>query len=162
MKKQFLMLLTIFVFLSCNEQKDLKTPIKQKEESVYISPPRKIDENSLIGFACYSSGRKSKPVTEINKLLLSKDYSGIREKLYSKSVAERYLATVVCQRLEQKKTLSLTQTDQHQIEKNKNSDEKITICSGCTNEEEMRMKALFSSETFLSDYLKDWLNEMLK
>ena len=162
MKKQFLLLLTILVFLSCNEQKDVKTPAKQKEELVFISPPRKIDENSLIGFACYSSGRESKPVTAINKLLLSKDYSGIREKLYSKSVAERYLATAVCQRLEQKKSLSLTQTDRHQIEKNKISDEKITICSGCTNEEEMSMKALFSSKTFLSDYLENWLNEMIK
>ncbi len=163
MKKQILFLLISFIFLSCNDKKDSNATEKQTESLILPPPPPKIvDENSLIGFACYSSGRKSEPVKTISKLLVDKNYNGISKKLSSKSVAEKYLATVVCKKLEKRNLISLTRVDQSQIEENLISDEKIVICSGCTNKKELAMKELFSSDTFLSVYLEEWLKKMIK
>ena len=162
MTKQILSILIIFIAFSCHKKQEEETQKTHQKLILLPPPPKKVDENTLVGFACYSSGRKSEPVKIITELLADKDYNGIRKKLSSKSVAEKYLATITCKKLENKNLISLTQVDKSQIKENLISDEKIVICSGCSNKKELTMKELFSSDTFLSAYLEEWLKEMIK
>ncbi|MCL9804425.1 hypothetical protein NAT51_02755 [Flavobacterium amniphilum] len=157
MKIQILFALVIFPFLNCKEKSIPKTIEKQSIELVSLPPEEKIDENRLIGFGCYFSGRKSEPVKVMGKLLTKKDYIGIRAKLSAKSTAERYLATAVCTTLEAKKVISLTPSEQTRIKQNMMSPDKVVFCSGCTFEEEFTMKELLAS-----GHLNNWLKEMIQ
>lgn len=167
-KKRILYFIILCIAFSCNKNKEKEVLQKQKEEFVVPlplppPPPKKNDENSLVGFACYYSGRKSKPVKEISEILGNKEYSRVKEKLYSINIAEKYLATVICERLLKKRLITLTENELNQIKKNKVSSEKVTICSGCTHEAELTMSEMFSSnENFLSKSIEEWLKGMIK
>lgn len=150
---------------SCAKKEEQKGLKKQNEEFVVPPPlpPKKVDKNSLVGFACYYSGRESKPVKGISEILVNKEYSRVKEKLYVINTAEKYLATIACERLQQKRLITLTEKELNQIKENKVSSEKVTICSGCTNEEELTIKELFSSDkNFLLKSIEKWLREMIK
>jgi hypothetical protein len=166
MKKRILYFMMLWITFSCNKNQEKEVLQKKKEEFIVRlppPPPKKIDENSLVGFACYYSGRKSKPVKEISEILVKKEYSRVKEKLYSINTAEKYLATVICERLLQKRLITLTENELKQIEKNEVSNEKVTICSGCTHGEELTIKKMFSSnENFLSKSIEEWLKDMIK
>ncbi|SHF83490.1 hypothetical protein SAMN05444377_1232 [Flavobacterium fontis] len=164
MKRNILFILLTFVFLCCNgkqTEKEAKTEKKEIEEIELPPPPRKIDMDNLIGFACYSSGMTSKPVETITKLLENENYSEVKNKLASKSVAEKYLATIACNELKKQNAISLSISELKQIEINMNSNEKTTICSGCTNENEITLKQLFSTKTFIERGVKEWLKESI-
>lgn len=159
--KQILFLLLFLLAFSCQKQQDENT---KKEAIVKLPPPpRVIDEKTLIGFACYYEGRKSKPVEKITEILKIKDYNTLRAKLYDSSTAEKYLATVTCEKLETRKLIKLTEKEAIQVKINKASNEKVTLCGGCTNEEEFTLKQMFTSEeNFLSDSVEEWLMETIK
>ena len=159
--KQILFLLIVFIAFSCQKQEE-KNNAKVTIENP-PPPPKVIDEKTLIGFACYYAGSKSKPVKKISEILKSKNYTTLKVKLYDVSPAEKYLATVACEKLETKKIIKLTEKEFAQIKINKASEEKVTLCGGCTNEEELTLKQMFTSkENFLADSVKEWINEMIK
>ena len=159
--KQILFLLIVFIAFSCQKQEE-KNNAKVTIENP-PPPPKVIDEKTLIGFACYYAGSKSKPVKKISEILKSKNYTTLKVKLYDVSPAEKYLATVACEKLEAKKLIKLTEKEFAQIKINKASEEKVTLCGGCTNEEELTLKQMFTSkENFLADSVKEWINEMIK
>jgi len=155
--KQILFLFIVFITFSCQKQQEKNN---SKVTIVKLAPPQKvIDEKTLIGFACYYAGSKSKPVKKISEILKSKNYTTLKVKLYDVSPAEKYLATVACEKLETKKLIKLTEKQFAQIKINKASEEKITLCGGCTNEEELTLKQMFSSEeNFLADSVEEWIN----
>ena len=159
--KQILFLLIIFITFSCKKQQENSSA---KEVIVQLPPPPKvIDKNTLIGFACYYEGSKSNSVKKISEILKNKNFTNLKAKLYDANPAEKYLATVACEKLEKKILIKLTEKESTQIKVNKSSKEKVTICSGCTNEEELTLKDMFYSEdNFLSDSTEEWLNEMIK
>jgi len=159
--KQILFLFTVFIAFSCQKQQEKNNA---KVNIVKLPPPPKvIDEKTLVGFACYHAGSKSKPVKKISEILKSKNYITLKVKLYDVSPAEKYLATVACEKLETKKIIKLTEKEFAQIKINKASEEKVNICSGCTNEEELTLKQMFTSEdNFLADSVEEWINEMIK
>lgn len=163
MRKYILLFAIISIFLNCNK-KEIKNIETQKEnlELPAPPPPREIDKNNLIGFACYYSGRKSDPVKLFSELNVGKQYSIIRKKLQSTSSAEKYLATIVCEKLQQKKLIRLTQKELNLIEENKMSLEKMTICSGCTRQEEFTIKEMLTDNNFLSETIERWLAETIK
>lgn len=161
MKKQILFYLLIFVLFGCkNEQKE---EVIQKTEVIKL-PPRKIerDENNLIGFACYYSGQKSKPVKKFSEILLKKDYSIIIENLKAKNIADKYLATAICEKLSEKKLINLSEDELNQIKMNKNSSEKVSTCAGCTNDVTMTLKELFLEKNYIMEETEEWLNKMIK
>jgi hypothetical protein len=162
--KQILFLLIVFIAFSCQKQQEKNNANVNIENIPPPPPPRKvIDEKTLIGFACYYAGSKSKPVKKISEILKSKNYTTLKVKLCDVSPAEKYLATVACEKLEAKKIIKLTEKEFAQIKINKASEEKVTLCGGCTNEEELTLKEMFTSEeNFLADSVEEWINEMLK
>ena len=114
MKKQLLFISFFSIFLSCNGKTESGT---EQNETVSV-PLRKLDKSNLIGFACYSSGMTSKPIETFTKLLETENYDEIKRKLSAESAAERYLATIVCKKLEKENIISLSNENLKQIEKN--------------------------------------------
>lgn len=160
MKQILFLLLIIFIVFSCQKQLE-----KNNTKAAIVKlPPRKvIDEKTLIGFACYYAGSKSKPVKKISEILKRKDYATLKIKLYDESPAEKYLATIACEKLETKKLIKLTESEFAQIKINKANEEKVTLCGGCTNEKELSLKQMFTSkENFLEDSVEEWINEIIK
>lgn len=159
--KQILFLLLIFIIFSCQKQKENNST---KETLVKLPPlERVIDKRTLIGFACYNFGSKSNSVKKISEILKNKNYANLKTKLFGVNPAEKYLATVACEKLEKKNLIKLTEKEFTQLKVNKSSEEKVTICSGCTNEKELTLKNMFYSEdNFLSNSTKEWINEMIK
>lgn len=146
MIKQISLVLLFFLITSCQKLQE-------------INDIRK--EDSLIGFACQFAGVESKSVKSITLILQNKDFFSVKKKLWSESPAEKYLATRACERLNKKNIIKLTKNELNQIEINKSSDEEISICQGCSNQEELTLSELFSKETFLSISIEEWLNEMI-
>ena len=160
--KQILFLLIIFITFSCKKQQENSS---EKEVLVKLPPLRQkvIDKRTLIGFACYYAGSKSNSVKNISEILKNKNYKTLKAKLYDINPAEKYLATVACEKLMKENLIKLTEKEVSQIKANKSNEEKVTICAGCTNEEELTLKDMFSSkENFLSDSTEEWLKEMIK
>ena len=145
-KKTFVLLLICTIF-SCQKLQEINDIQK---------------ENGLVGFACQFAGVESKPVENITIILQNKDFYSIKKKLWSVSTAEKYLATIACERLDEKSKIKLTKNELNQIEINKSSDEEVSICEGCANREELTLNELFSSKgSFLSIPIEEWLNEMI-
>jgi hypothetical protein len=161
--KQILFLLIVFITFSCQKQKEEESNIKEAILKLPPPPPKIIDKKTLIGFACYYGGTKSESVKNVSEILKTKNYTTLKAKLYGINPAEKYLATVACEKLETKKLIKLTEQEFAQIKINKESDEKVTLCGGCTNEEELTLKEMFTSkDNFLADSVEEWINDMIK
>ena len=160
MNKQILFYLLIFLCFSCKEEQ--KEEVIQKTKVIKLPPKKITDENNVIGFACYYSGRKSKAVNKFSEILSKKDYSIIKGSLKATNIADKYLATAICEKLSQKKLINLTEEELNQIKKNKNSSEKVSTCAGCTNDETMTLKELLLEKNYITEETEEWLNEMLK
>lgn len=160
--KYFLLVLIVVSFFSCKKQTE-NNELKTSVLKLPPPPPRVIDKRTLIGFACYYAGSKSFSVKVISRILKDKNFSKLKRKLYAINPAEKYLATIACEKLENKRLIKLTSTEFNQIKVNKLSGEKVTICGGCTGSEELSMKEMFCSKrNFLSKSIEDWLIEMIK
>ena len=115
----------------------------------------------MIGFACYSEGVESNPVRAYSELIKNRKYAVIIEKLKSENAAEKYLSTIVCKRLEQKKLITLTKSEFDQINDIMSSQKIIIICAGCTEEEELTIEDMFS-DNFLTEDIEEWLSNNIK
>lgn len=161
--KQILFLFIVFIAFSCQKQEEKNNKKVTIVKLLPPPPPKVIDEKTLVGFACDHAGSKSKPVIQISEILKSKNYITLKVKLYDISPAEKYLATVACEKLNTKKIIKLTEKEFTQIKINKTSEEKVTICSSCTNKEELTLKQMFTSkDNFLADSVEEWINNMIK
>ncbi len=152
-KTQFLLivLLPMALYFSCN------SPIKNKETEIANStinepPPinKPIDENSLVGFACFYQGRKSEPVVVVSEVWKSKNYVKLKLLLFSSKPAEKYLATLLCLKLKGEGNIKLSNEELNQIVKNKISNKVISFCDGCTQREEFTLSQLFNDKMELS------------
>ena len=160
--KTLLILITISVSLSCQEQEKIKE-VQTKRADISIQSKSVKSDDNLIGFACFEDGRKSQSVELFSELLTKKDYTGIRNRLVNKNPAEKYLASIVCLKLQEKKMIELTTEEKKQIKSNKRSFDLVTICSGCTDWEERTILELFQpNHTFLKEEIEVWLKEMIK
>jgi hypothetical protein len=156
MTKQIYFLLIICLIFGCQKHEKIDDKI------ITIKLPKR-DKNNIVGFACFHAGSKSEPVKKISEILKNKNYKNLKGKLYNENPAEKYLATIACEKLEKKNLIKLTEMEFAQIKINKTSEEKVTICSGCTNEEELSMKDMFTSkQNFLADSAEEWIIEMIK
>ena len=93
-----------------------------------------------IGFACGYSGSPTESVILIDSLVKSQDFNKIRRLLNSKDNGKKCLSIIVCEILEAKKVVELTEKERETIKNAYESNEKITICAGCTYYGDSTMK----------------------
>ena len=129
-----------------------------------------IDEKSMIGFGCSVGGEQSETVKKFSILLAKKKYQKVVEFLNSKNVAEKALAAFVCEKLSGLKIITLTPEDLIHIQNIKESEDLVSVCSGCTQFEKIATKSLFVSEEgstsfegfLLEEHAKYWFEYYLK
>jgi hypothetical protein len=119
-----------------------------------------IKEEELIGFACFYEGEPSEKVKEVAGLLHKKNYKGISKLLASSNNAERYLAVVSLERLNQYQQYSFTDEEKKRIAEIKSSESEVTVCSGCLMLEKIAMKHLFSE--MWQNFATSWLDKNIK
>lgn len=119
-----------------------------------------LDNNEMIGFACYIEGRQSKTVKRFAKKLKTKNYKWISKKLSSENNAEKYMSVITLERLSELGKHKLTQTELNLIAEIKQSTELVSVCSGCTYFENVKLKNMFMEEMRSLGY--SWLDDNLK
>jgi hypothetical protein len=129
-----------------------------KSDYIIIAPPpiEKIDENTLVGFSCYSTGIQSKSVKEVSEILNDKGIDELKKLLFSNKSACKFLATYICMKQKEKKEWVFTQNEIKQIELNKLSNERINFCSGCNNSDSYSLKELFLTKNDYSQEFEKW------
>lgn len=146
--------------LGCQTETKRQENRIEHDESTLPPPPKNYDPNNIIGFACYEAGSMSNSVESFSKLLQNKDYNSVKDRLEKESPADRFLATFLCEKLFEKNLITLSSKELSQIDRNKKSSELVVICSGCTNEDELTMKELFSPQkNYCMDELEEWFKE---
>ena len=129
-----------------------------------VNGQKDIDLKKLVGFACFSDGSKSEIVIKFTKLIQKSKYGSIIEQLDSKNVAKKYLAVIVSERLANDGKVKLNEVDKSKIDKIKNSEEEVQVCSGCLYFEKIPIKQLFveSKDNYMKIYAEDWLERQFK
>tara|TARA_R110000744_G_scaffold81116_1_gene159553 strand:+ start:2631 stop:3068 length:438 start_codon:yes stop_codon:yes gene_type:complete len=123
-----------------------------------------INPKELIGFGCYSGGTSSDVVNDITFDLHDSKYKKVLKKLKSKNPAERYLAVIVAERLTELNKYELTEIDKRLIKNAYESEDLVSVCSGCTYFDQIELKKLLSKEkeNFMWTYAEFWLEEYIK
>ena len=123
-----------------------------------------INPKELIGFGCYSGGTSSDIVNDVTFDLNDNKYKKVIKKLNSKNPAERYLAVIVAERLTELNKYELTEIDKGLIKKAYESNDLVSVCSGCTYFDQIELKKLLSKEkeNFMWTYAEFWLEEYIK
>ncbi|WP_394908070.1 hypothetical protein [uncultured Mesonia sp.] len=119
-----------------------------------------VDKNEMVGFACYFAGQPSKTVKKVTTKLNNKKYNSIAKLLTSDNTAERYLAVISLEQLAELNKYNLNETEKNLIAEIKQSDELVSICSGCTYFEKVSLKELLTEKKKL--FAKNWLNRNIK
>lgn len=113
--------------------------------------------NRLVGFACGEAGNPTPLVENITVLIKEKKYSEILSFLNSKNSGKIYLAIIVLERLDKKKSYLLNDKQKTIISHLKSSNILVLNCLGCFKEINS-MKEMFKKEDFIGE--KYWLDEM--
>jgi len=107
-----------------------------------------ISAQDRIGFACGYAGSKSESVTLIDSLVSNREYVEIKELLNSRDYGVKCLAIIVCEILDNKGTITLTDKELDEIKKMYSSKKKINICSGCTYYAEPTIEDILNETDF--------------
>ncbi|PQJ17060.1 MULTISPECIES: hypothetical protein [Nonlabens] len=119
-----------------------------------------VDRNEMVGFACYFAGQPSKTVEKYTQKLYNQNYKWISKRLKSKNNAEKYMSVIILERLTEVKKYKLNETELNLISEIKNSDELVSVCSGCTYFEKVSLKELLADDKKL--FAKNWLDRNIK
>jgi len=156
MKLHFFFLM--LVLCACSKTQNVS--VEPENEIIELPDMPERDNENTIGFACGFSGTSSEAVASISYLAENKKYETLKSALYKGTPAKRYLASLVCKRLEENKKLSLNPGERLQLNQNINSEEQVHTCSGCTYFEQQSLKTLNSDE-FFNREIDEWLNALL-
>ncbi len=107
-----------------------------------------ISAQDRIGFACGYAGSKSESVALIDSLVSNMEYFQIKELLNSRDYGVKCLAIIVCEILEEKGKISLTDKEIAEIKESYLSKERIKICSGCTYSGEPTIAEILNETDF--------------
>lgn len=160
MKNIYIVLLLLLINFGCKNNNEFEKENLEKELIKLPPPPKKIDENSLVGFTCYYSGRKSKPVENITEIIENKKFEQLKKKIISNKPAEKYLATFACIKLLEKGIIKLNKDELNQIIENKLCDVEIYFCGGCTEAESYKLSKLLSEKTEFTSEVENWFNQI--
>jgi len=141
--KNLIYIFTIFVFIS-------NSAIAQDN----------VDKNEMVGFACYFAGTPSKTVEKYIQKLNNENYKWISKKLNSENNAEKYMSVITLEKLNKLGKYKLNKTELTLIAEIKQSEELVSICSGCTYFEKVSLKELLTKKKKL--FAKNWLNKNIK
>lgn len=119
-----------------------------------------IDENKMVGFACFYEGRETKVVTKVGRLLKQKKYSKIKDLLRSQNTAEQNLAVICIERLNAIEKVTITNDEKLLIDQIRSSSELLATCSGCFPHPGAALKDVFNSEILWGAPL--WLDRHIK
>ena len=141
--KNLIYIFTIFVFIS-------NSSIAQDN----------VDKNEMVGFACYFAGTPSKTVEKYIQKLNNGNYKWISKKLNSENNAEKYMSVITLEKLSELGKYKFNKTELKLIAEIKQSEELVSICSGCTYFEKVSLKELLTEKKKL--FAKNWLNRNIK
>jgi hypothetical protein len=99
---------------------------------IFFSINSTIIAQDKIGFACGYDGNRTESVVLIDSLVTHKNYNKLRDLLTSNDNGIKCLAVIVCEILEAKEKIKLTEKEKTIIKNAYNSKNKIKFCSGCT------------------------------
>jgi hypothetical protein len=119
-----------------------------------------VDVNNMVGFGCYYEGRLSKPVVKVTKELKKRNYKAVARLLNSNNNAERFMAVITLERLAASGKYVLSEKEKELISGIKESDEDISVCSGCTYFDTVPLKKMFSQDFQL--FAANWLEHNIK
>ena len=108
-----------------------------------------VDKKKMVGFGCYYAGQPTKTVEKVTELLLKKKYKSISDLLKTGHGGEKFLATVSLEKLAALGRYELSDSEKELIKKIKASDDKVSVCSGCTYFGKVSLKDMFSEDNFL-------------
>lgn len=111
----------------------------------------------LVGFSCSITGAPSVTVRKMSKLVLESKYEVIKELLINGNSAERYLSVILCETLQSRHIVYISQNENEVIQRLYNSDVRIQVCSGCT-----LFKTFSFSELLQGIVGKDFRNQTRK
>jgi hypothetical protein len=118
-----------------------------------------VNKKKMIGFGCYYAGQPTKTVVEITKLLEDKKYKRISDLLTSGHEGEKCLATISLEKLSALGHYELSDNEKKLIDKIKKSDDKVSVCSGCTYFDKVSLKDIFTKDNFLGSTW--WIEKVL-
>ncbi|WP_439185936.1 hypothetical protein, partial [Carboxylicivirga taeanensis] len=119
-----------------------------------------VDVNEMVGFGCYYGGQPSKTVKKVTQKLKNRNYKAIKKMLTSDNNAERYMAVITLEKLNELKAIKLYDNDYKNIDIIKNSNDLVSVCSGCVSFYKTELKNLFKPE--MKDFSYNWLNHNFK
>jgi hypothetical protein len=119
-----------------------------------------IDENKMVGFACFFEGRETKLVSRFAKIVKRKRYDTIQEMLTSKNTGERFMAVLCMERLEAVGRVTLTTEEKAVIEQIKTSTDLVAVCSGCFPNPGITLSSAYHSGILLG--ATEWMERNIK
>ena len=125
-----------------------------------VNAQENVDKNEMVGFACYFAGQPSKTMEKYTQKLNSENYKLISKRLESENKTEKYMSVITLEKLTELGKYNLTETELNLISEIKQSDELVSICSGCTYFEKVSLKELLTEKKKL--FAKNWLNRNFK
>ncbi|MDY0779177.1 hypothetical protein [Tenacibaculum sp. IB213877] len=128
-----------------------------------ITPPPppliEYDWKQMIGFGCSSNGSLTALVKNYNLLLIKKKYKRICKNLKSNNKGKQFMSVLICDELTKRKLIKLSINQINLINKIKNSDKIVPVCSGCTSPEEVPLKVLLDTTNLhpIRERANSWL-----
>lgn len=138
---------------------------KEMEEKVERDPTEFLIENTNhneieIGFKCNADGSPTEVVRFFEELIQQKSYNEITLHLNNSNSAYRVLATILTEKLLEKRQLKSNSFIERAINRNKNSWDLVYFCSGCTYQSFAPMWECFQPDFLFEIEIKMWLSDM--
>lgn len=117
-----------------------------------------INQNEIVGFACYASGSPTETVQKLSQLIDKRKYKSIVKLLDSENNAERFLAVVVCEKLNELNKITINQELKVKISEIYKSNEIVSVCSGCTYWDDLPLKEMLKKGNDMRISSNFWLD----
>jgi hypothetical protein len=115
-----------------------------------------LDENKMVGFACFYEGRETKVVSKFKRMLKLHRYRSMKLKLQSENAAERFMAVLCLERLNAIGRLNVSEEEQALMGKIRISTEPVSVCSGCFPNPGVELRRAFDATTLWG--ATEWLD----
>jgi|GEM_PF-5436173 len=146
------------LIIGCTAKKH-KEKVIDRDLTEFLVPPTENYEN-IIGFKCFAAGSSTEVVKIFEDLLQKANYTEIALHLNNSNPAYKVVATVLTEKLMEKRKLKSNSFIERAFDRNKNSWELVYFCSGCTFNSFAPMWECFQPDFFLDSDIKIWFHEL--
>ena len=119
-------------------------------------------KKDMLGFTCYYGGTPSNSVIIIDSLVGTSNFQTIKKNLNSRKGSIQFLAIVICEYLVKIEKDSLSESEIKIIKKAYSSKKKISVCSGCTNFDQIELKELLNDKDSWRTITENRYKEMVE